>query len=72
MIKPGAGEDWDRMRLHDPYADFRFAVRKCAMYLHTLDVGHVKLLVTSVANLQSKMARCVVVVGVIMSVVLCI
>ena len=44
-----------------------------AVYLHTLDVRHVDLLVTSVANLQSKMARCVVVVvRVIVTVVLCI
>ena len=28
--------------------------------IFTLDVAHVKLLVTSVASLQSKMARCVV------------
>ena len=42
------------------------------MYLYTLDVRHVDLLVASVANLQSKMARCVVVVGVIVTVVLCI
>ena len=44
----------------------------CAVYLHTLDVRHVDLLVTSVANLQSKMARCVVVVRVTVTVVLCI
>ena len=45
----------------------------CAVYLHTLDVRHVDLLVTSVANLQSKMARCVVVVvKVTVTVVLCI